>query len=254
MLKETEMDRRAQNKLRGLWHGGQAGTGIRSKLTEKPGLPVLALFFMLISCCAAAAADYPQRGDRYVNDFAGILAKTDQDTLREMLKQLENKNGIEFAVVTVKSISDYHAGEEDVEDFAAGLFNAWGMENKNEKKSILMLVSIDDREMKIQPGDSYGFLFETVIQQVTNIKMIPYFKNGDYSRGIFEGVRGVIDGAKNKVTLFDLYGAQIAAGLAVLALAIIVAAMLRGKKPGTKKEKKDRPVIEDFGGGAVGGW
>jgi len=241
-------------RLQGAGHGERGCKGAKSKAHRKTTLYFFALFFIFAMCGAAAAADYPQRGDRYVNDFAGILAKTDQDTLREMLRQLENKNGIEFAVVTVKSISDYHAGEEDVEDFAAGLFNAWGMENKNEKNSILMLVSIDDREMKIQPGDSYGFLFETVIQQVTNIKMIPYFKNGDYSRGIFEGVRGVIDGAKNKVTLFDLYGAQIAAGLAVLALAFIVVAMLRGKKPGVKKEKKARPVIEDFGGGAAGGW
>lgn len=128
------------------------------------------------------------------------------------------------------------------------------MQRNRNRNSILMLVSINDRKMIIQPGDSYGSLFETVIQQVTNLKMIPYFKNGDYSRGIFEGVRGVIDGAINKVTVFDFYGAQIAAGLAVLVLVVLLAVMLGKKRAGAEKEEKAVPGAGDFGGGAAGGW
>lgn len=103
-----------RDKIQGTGCRVQVVTGAGKKAPVKPVLFVL--FFILVSCCSAAAAAYPQRADRYVDDFAGILAKTDRDTLRGMLEQLESKNGIEFAVVTVKSISDYGPGGGDVGD------------------------------------------------------------------------------------------------------------------------------------------
>ncbi len=199
-----------------------------------------------------ANPSYPLPEEKYVNDFAATLTRTDRETLSAMLNKLETGAGIEMKVVTVKSVTDYTAGEPDVGAFAANLFNAWGMQKD---KGVLMLVAVKDRKMKIELGGGYGEEYESIMKQLIDKKMLPYFKEGNYSRGIYEGVRALIFKVTRKPSVFELYWPYFAAGLGIIALLVFV--VMRGGKSGAlkqKKEKQKKPVVEPFGSGAWGEW
>jgi len=146
---------------------------------------ILFLLSVLVAVTAAALQAepaYPQAQEKYVNDFAGILTSTDRATIGEMLKNLEKQTGIEMTIVTIKTVSDYSTGDPDIETFSTNLFNSWGVGRKKDNNGIMMLVSRDDRRMRIELGEGYGFVYDAAMQQVIEKTMLPFFKGGYYSR------------------------------------------------------------------------
>lgn len=219
----------------------------------RPKCALLSVALLLsLALASYAAGNYPRPEGEYINDFAGTLTKTDRDTLSDMLKKLEAKSGIRMNVVTVKSITEYPTGDPDIESFAAGLFGAWGLEKDS---GVLMLVAVKDRKMRIELGQGYGEEYEGIMKRLIDKSMLPYFREGDYSRGIYEGVRAVISRVTRKLSIVELYWPYMAAGLGVIAL--LAFAMLgsgKGAAPKQKKEKQKKQAVEPFGKGAWGEW
>ena len=71
------------------------------------GIVCLTALLAVLSFDVAAQGQggYPKAADDYVNDFAGTLNKPDNEAIRKMFKELENKTGIEAVVVTISSIN-----------------------------------------------------------------------------------------------------------------------------------------------------
>jgi uncharacterized protein len=177
-----------------------------------------------------------------------------------MMKDLEQKTGSRMSVVTISSVTAYPAGDADTSAFSSGIFDDWNMGDSG----ILMLISKDDREMKIELGGSFGPLYELVMQQVMQYKMIPFFRQGYYSRGIYEGAREVISKVSGKVSFFNFYWKEITGGAAAV-VAIVIAVILSRvrKKSGVNAGANDvKPAVKGkivtgpavFGGGAWGEW
>jgi len=128
----------------------------------------------------AAAYTSPGKPAGFVNDFAGIISDDMQPDIEAQLTDLRDTTGVEFSVVTVKSL-----GGDSVENFAHELFQEWGIGNKEKNNGLLLLVALDDRKARFEVG--YGL--EGVVTDLTSSRiqqdyMIPYFKNGDYTTGI----------------------------------------------------------------------
>lgn len=229
--------------------------------------------FFLMPGLLLAAGSYPQPVNKYVNDFAGILTATDRNTMSETLKSLEQRAGVVMTVVTIKTMADYGTGETDIEAFAAGVFKEWktGLENGN--KGILMLVSTGDRKIKIETGSYFGEAYQEKMLAIIETKIIPFFKQDAYGRGIYEGVREIVKKTEKKPGLPDLNMNYILAALAFVFL-IVLAVIFSGKKtksgsgkadekpaetvktkikPAVKTEKLKRE-LSVFGGGAAGSW
>jgi uncharacterized membrane protein YgcG len=209
---------------------------------------VCAVMLLLAAAVIQAESSYPQPENKYVNDFAGILSNPDRETIADMMRNLEKQAGVEMTVVTINTIADYPTGDADVASFAGSLFRIWDIGKKS--SGILMLVSKDDRQMRIQLGEAYGFVYEVVMQRVTESKMIPFFKGGYYSRGIYEGVREVISKVLRKISFFEFYMKEIIIGLIVI-LCVTAVFMMRFFK---NKVKPDAGNGIIFGGGASGSW
>lgn len=141
---------------------------------------------------ATAQSGYPQPTDTYVNDFAHLLNPADAALITQLLTDLKTKNGIEATVVTLNSLHDYPTGDESIETFATHLFNAWGIGDKANSKGVLILVAVHDRKVRIELGTGYESQYNDEMQQVINEQMLPAFKQGDYSRGLYQGTRAVI--------------------------------------------------------------
>jgi len=124
---------------------------------------------------------FPQpRG--YVNDYAGILSPEVKDLISSYALELDKKTGAQLAVVVVKSLEGL-----TIEDYAWQLFEKWGIGKKGEDLGVLLLVAPNERKVRIEVG--YGFegkITDGIAGDIIR-EMIPYFKGGDYNRGILYG-------------------------------------------------------------------
>lgn len=124
----------------------------------------------------------------FVNDFATVLSPTDKSALETKLSGLEKSTGDEVSIAIISSL-----GGDTIENFAVNLYKDWGLGKKGVDNGALILVSIEDRQIKIEVG--YGL--EPVLTDITTSHIIsdtitPLFKNGDYAGGLSAGVDQIV--------------------------------------------------------------
>jgi uncharacterized protein len=161
-------------------------------LLRRPGVRAIAVVFTLLwGGGFVQAQDYPTFEDVYINDFAGILDDGRETRLRDDLIRLYDRTGVEMVVVTMSTMRAYgHAGE--IEPFATGLFNHWGIGNANLDNGVLLLVAKDDRQMRIELGDGYDRAMDARMQRIIDRDILPEFRKGNFGLGIEDGVGAVI--------------------------------------------------------------
>ncbi len=131
----------------------------------------------------------PGKPTGHVNDFAGILSSSEKTKLETTLSNFETSNGAQIAVVTVPTL-----GDETVDTYAVKLFQEWGIGQKGKDTGALLLVALQEKQMRIEVG--YGLEGELTDAQsaliVRNV-LAPAFKDGKYDEGIDAAVTTMID-------------------------------------------------------------
>ena len=140
----------------------------------------------------------------------GLLSASAVDSLNSILVPLKEKGLAEVAVVALGSI-----GVEDPVDFRHRLFNHWGLGNQEANNGLLVLLVKDQGAIEIETGYGVeGLLPDAICKRVIENRMIPYFREGDFSKGMLEGVGAmalVLEGADPaEVTESDDIAAVIA--------------------------------------------
>ncbi|MEM6372725.1 MAG: TPM domain-containing protein [Pseudomonadota bacterium] len=152
--------------------------------------------FLFVSCLfplIGAAQTYPEYNSTTLNDFAGIMVDPDaRGALTDQLTALRKDTGIEMTVVTLPSQIPF-APDMEMEAFATGLFNHWGVGDADRNDGILVLVLRDDRAMRIELGAAFGRDWDRAAQTVVDRDFLPHFRNADYQAGIVAGTQAVID-------------------------------------------------------------
>jgi len=145
------------------------------------------LLFVFIGLgLSATAQDFPKPISPYVNDFANLIDPETEARLTVALTDMRETLDLEMTVVTIETRFDY-AKTPDIETFATGLFNAWGVGSATRNDGALILVSRSDREMRIELGSSYGPIFDDRMGLVIEHHFLPYFKGDQYAEGIEAG-------------------------------------------------------------------
>lgn len=135
-----------------------------------------------------SARPYPIRPKGYVTDIAHIITPTDKNNLELMAKELEEKTTAQIAIVTIKTTSP-----DDIEMYAVNLFEKWGIGQKDKDNGVLLLVAVEDRRLRIETGYGLeGALPDVVCNRIIQEVIIPEFKAGRYSQGIFRGASAII--------------------------------------------------------------
>lgn len=150
------------------------------------------LLAFLVSAGPAAAQTYPDYESITVNDFAGLLPPEAEPEISAELDQLREDTGIEMTVVTL-SRKDMFAPDQDLETFAAGLFDQWGVGGEGRDDGILFLVLRADRETKIELGKAYEGEWQFEASALINRDVLPAFKQENYEAGIRAGVKSTIE-------------------------------------------------------------
>lgn len=123
----------------------------------------------------------------YISNPDQILSSAACDSIDRMLYALEQKTGIETAVVVLPSI-----GSEDCFDFAFNLGSKWGVGKKGKDNGLIILLVTDQRCIQFVTGYGLeGDLPDALCKRIQSRYMIPYLKKGDWNNGMVAGVRAV---------------------------------------------------------------
>jgi Beta-propeller domains of methanol dehydrogenase type len=148
-------------------------------------------FVLILWAGLAAATPYPAYETLGVNDFANVLAPAQSDALDAKLSELREKTGIEFTVLTLPTRSDYDPAPS-LESFATRLFNGWGIGNAERNDGILLMVLVQDREVRIELGSGYSPEYDIPAQDIIRTVILPAFRDGDLPTGILAGSDEII--------------------------------------------------------------
>lgn len=154
------------------------------------------LILCLLGWSAASAAKYTldavpnvQRLDRtrYVSDPDGILSPQAVATIDSVCASLRHRAIAQVAVVAVDDIAG-----EDVFTFAYDLFSRWGVGRAENDNGLGILLVKDRREIRCVTGRGLeGVLPDALCKRIQTEYMLPYFREGDYSRGMVAGVEAL---------------------------------------------------------------
>jgi uncharacterized protein len=157
--------------------------------TVKPGALLrgaVCLFFaaLLLFSFSVSAFEVPALASR-VNDYAGVISTDTKGKLEALLKDYETKTGTQFFVLTVDSIQD--AGT--IEQYGISVADKWKAGKKKEDNGLILIVAVKDRKVRFEVGYGLeGKLPDVVAFRIIREKIVPAFRDGDYSLGVASGV------------------------------------------------------------------
>lgn len=231
----------------------------------------LCAFIALVFASVACAFDVPP-ATGHVVDQAGVLDGTARARLEANLRQVKSANGIEVAVLIVRTL-----GGEPVESAAQAAFDAWKPGRSGQDKGLLMLVAVEDRKVRLQPGYGLeGDLPDGKLGRILDEQVLPHFKAGDWLSGIRGGLATALkeagavlpDGAPaprravrrerelSGVELMMLLGLVGFLGLGSIyspALRFLLLHMLLSGRGGQSGRSEGGGDFGGFGGGSSGG-
>jgi uncharacterized protein len=121
-----------------------------------------------------------------VVDYAHVIDPETRSKLDIIYGNLKQRANIEFAVVTVDT-----TGDQDIFDYSLAIARGWGIGSKEgEKNGFLLVVAIRDRKYFTQVSDHLeGDLNDGLLGQIQRERLVPQFKKGNYSKGIYDTIQ-----------------------------------------------------------------
>lgn len=124
----------------------------------------------------------------FVNDYTNTLNTEQKSVLETQLSNLKLQTQNEIAIVLVPNLEgDY------IEHYAVKLFEKWGIGDKEKDRGLLLLIALEERELKIEVG--YGleeFITDSEASLIINNYIVPEFKKGNFYAGIQAGIDQII--------------------------------------------------------------
>ncbi len=154
---------------------------------------VLMVFLVLLVPLGASASTFPDKPapEHYYVDEAGLIDQELGARIDYAAAALLAEERIPLYVVTISSLATHDAVTMSIEQYAAALFNQWGIGWRDRNYGILLLISKGDRKARIELGADWKAGSDLNARQVMDELIVPAFKRGEFSTGIGDGVRGL---------------------------------------------------------------
>lgn len=136
------------------------------------------------------------RPREFVIDRANMLDPGDKTFIQETCDNLLADQTIPLLVVTIESMGQYSSHSMTIEQFAGALYNQWGIgylkkDGKPWNKGILLLVSRDDRNARIELGAGYSHAQDAECNKIMQRQIVRRFWTAKFSAGIRSGVKAL---------------------------------------------------------------
>jgi uncharacterized protein len=228
-----------------------------------------ALLLAPSAASAQALAPVPELRNR-VTDLTRTLEASQVSALESKLAALEDETGTQIAVLMVPTVRP-----ETIEQYALRVVEAWRLGREDVDDGALLLVALEDREVRIEVGYGLegiindGYAGETIRQDI-----LPSFRQGRYGEGLLNGATRLIAriSEKRNVTVPDVPPPQplkkgpsastVLAGVVVVIIVLFVIGRVigRGGPRGPFTGPRRRSTwsgwhggVGGFGGGFFGG-
>lgn len=217
---------------------------------------LLLLLGLLWGTVGAQELPAPASPPRLVNDFAGVFNRMELNKLEAMLVAYDDSTSTQITVVTVPSLQGM-----EVADYANRLFEKWGLGQKDKNNGLLLLLALEEREVRIEVG--YGLedrMTDALSRRIIEQDMIPRFRQGDYAGGMYAASRRAMEVLSGAYTA-DAQGKGEGGGnsvffiLLVILIIIFFSARNGGGNNYTGKGRSgyQPPFFFPMGGGGFGG-
>lgn len=115
----------------------------------------------------------------YITDQADILTEETENFIYGNSKYLDDNIQVDYYVITVDNLSNLR-----VEEYADKIYKKFDIS----QKGILILISKDDRKMRVKVGDELSdIIYSQIIDEYIEQFFMTSFKNGNWDEGIKNG-------------------------------------------------------------------
>ena len=120
----------------------------------------------------------------FVTDHTGTLSSAEQQQLETILSTYRTETSNEIAILLIDTLNG-----EAIADIAVQVGREWGLGRKDVNNGIVILATIDDREIFIATGYGLeGAVPDLLASQIIENEILPQFRNGNYFEGLQAGV------------------------------------------------------------------
>ena len=117
-----------------------------------------------------------------VVDLAGIIDESVKTKLNRYMRELEQKTTAQVAILTIKSLEGQSLADLSI----TVAHDKWKLGQKGKDNGVLMMVALKDKKYRIEVGYGLeGILPDSLVGGIGRQYLVPYFKKGDYSSGIY---------------------------------------------------------------------
>lgn len=149
---------------------------------------ILTIFTVFVMNVVSAELKVPPLQQR-VTDLTQTLSHSERQQLESKLVQFENDNanGSQIAVLIIPTLSG-----ESIEGYATRVFDKWQLGNKEYDNGVLLLIALNDRELRIEVGYGLeGTLTDLTANQIIRQTLMPNFRTGNYFTGINQALNAI---------------------------------------------------------------
>ena len=152
----------------------------------RPLVLAAALIFSTVFVNRAAAVEViPPKPPAYFNDYANVVPKEKALALNEKLAQFERETSNQVVVAVFRKMET----DSDIADYTRRIAQSWKVGQAEKRNGAVLFVFVDDRKMFIQVGYGLeGALPDVTAFDITERRIKPRFRTGDYAGGLEQGV------------------------------------------------------------------
>jgi uncharacterized protein len=132
----------------------------------------------------------------YVTDETGTLTSSELSSLETKLSDFDKETSNQVVVYMISSLNG-----ESLEETSYDIAAKNGIGQKGKDNGVLLFIVKDDRKLRIEVGYGLeGALPDALAGQIIRKEITPYFKQGEYYKGIDAGVDAIISATKGEYT------------------------------------------------------
>lgn len=157
---------------------------------NKKRISVVASILLIIALCPFLLGAAPSHTNEfYVNDYADVLSSETEQEILSTAVSLANETTAQVCVLTIDSLDG-----EDISEYSVEVFRDWSIGNKDEDNGVLIVLSVDDREMWVTTGYGVeGTLTDTRLGQFRDIYAFPYYRENNFDKGTLELFNAIVN-------------------------------------------------------------